>query len=776
VDGDQLVAGATPTALTGIDSVRIRVTDTNGLTFDQTLAIALIPFYGADATATVLDFTLWRAWNGAAEVPMTDYLACSRATAGWAVDSLGVEHAFATNEFRHTDLGLLIERPVTNIFALPDAPATQTISGLTAGAFVISMTGAGSIAVTGATTGNGTATETTSLRVVLSGAGSLTLTLSGAVSFVQVEKLPSTSNTNMPASPVHGAGSTNTRALDVITIQGGLLTALTTSPRTELWEWVDPVLRWGTGRRFYRGSGTGQTVTANITPSGAFNASFTATDATTVSMTTNTVTTLGVTNRAFFAPAAGASTVVLDQDQQFDPGSKTPTFSAVSSMTLGSRNDTGLEPFNGYIARLTIYPRRLTDAEMLNPVTTDLPAPAFVTYDAIEPTGGAGGTTYTATTLGYMQSRMLLSNTRQVVIDPTLVGPEPYIGTVNTDTGNFTLQGHSTYYGFQGGGFILGNDTDTPTNFIIRDLLIGAGNGDVGRNFDDRDCMAIWSGDTGLIENCTFWASIDECFSVYKSLANARGIRNLRFRRCIFGPGLYAPVDGLGDPRKAEVPHNMGLLLADGMTNIVVEECLFPGNSQRNPVFGVVFGGFAYNNLVYDWMQYGLLAFEQVSQFEVRGSTIAFVNNLLKPGPNTNAAAVAAAQAILRIGDGSGIYFAGNALTDGATFTSDTVLNSSTDVGLFRGADRRSLMSTMPFGSPYTPRSTATSGDRSSLYADLLNNVGTRARDGSGNIVPGDTAAAPITKLIVQAVRAGTSLKISDEKDLTAANGGYPLS
>lgn len=778
LDGDKLTAGATATALTGADSVTIRVTDSDHHTFDQVFAITLKPFYGADATAMVLDWTLWRAWNGTtqSEVAMSTLLDIVRATPGWAVDSQGNEKAFLANEFRHTDQGLLIERAVTNLFALPDAPVTQTIAGLTAGAFVISMKGAGSIAVTGAATGNGAATEVASLRVTLTAAGSLTLTLSGVVGFVQVEKLPSTANTNMPASPVHGAGAINTRAVDVITMKGALLAAMTAFPRTELWEWVEPTLRWGGIRRLYRGSGGTQTMTANLTASGGvLNGSFTATDAAQVSMTTNAATSLGVLNRAFIATSALTSSIVLAQDQQVDPLAKTPTFSTIAGITLGSRNDTNLDPFNGYLRRLVIYPRRLANAEMLTPVTTDLPVPDFVTYPAIEPTGGAGGATYTATTMGYMQARLLLANSRKVVIDPSLVGPEPYAGTVTVKTGGLSLQGHPLYYGFRGGGLVIGDDTHMPANIRITDFQIGAGNGDFGRNFDDRDCMAVWSGDTILVENCVFWASIDECFSVYKGLANARGIRNIRFRRCIFGPGLYDPKDGSGVSRKTEVPHNMGLLLADGMTNIVVEECLFPGNSQRNPVFGVVFGGFAYNNLVYDWMQYGLLAFEQVSQFEVRGTTIAYVNNLLKPGPNTNASAIAAAQALLRIGDGSGIYFAGTARTDGVNFANDVLLNGGTDVALFKGADRRSLTSSMPFGTPYVPLPTATAADRQALYNRVLDNVGTRARDGAGNVIPGDAAASPIARAIIQAVRNGTSLKINDEKELTAVNGGYPL-
>lgn len=788
-DGDKVLAGATPTALTGSIDVWFRVTDSDHHTFDQMFTITLQPFYGADPTATVLDFVLWRFWHGPTQTEVTagQFLAITRATNGWARDSQGVESLFGPNTFRHNDRGLLIEGQTINLVNNPDTPVTQTITGLTAGAFVVSMRGTGSIAVTGGSSGNGTANEATNLKVSLTGAGSLTLTLSGQVTFMQVEKLPNTARPAVASSAVHGVGANATRNTDVIEVQTLLKAVWFSVPNTLVYEWNHRDILWGDNCRLHRGGGGTQITTAVITPSGALNASNTLSSGPTVvsyNLTTNSVYPLGRLARAFIRQASGNNGIALWSDTGLsDPrypaagveSNGTPNFSQITKLVLGSRDDTNGDPFKGYLRKITIYPRALADAEMGTADTTDLPPPPFVTYPAIEPTGGEGGTTYTATTLGYMQARTLLANKRKVIIDPSLTGVEPYIGTVNVKNGDMTLQGHPLYYGFQGGGFIIGDDTHMPTNIIIRDFQIGAGNGDVGRNFDDRDCGSCWSGDTLLIDGCTFWGAGDECWSLYKGLAAARGIRNIRIRRSIIGPGLAAPVDGNGAYRKAEVPHNMGLLVADGIENVVIEECLFAGNQQRNPVFGVVFGGFCYNCLVYDWMEYGLLAFEQVSQFEKRGATAAYVNNLLKPGPNTSAAALAAAQGVLRIGDGSAYWFNGQAITDGVNFANDRLLNGDTDVAPLKGADRRSLATSMPFGSPYTPLPTATAADRQALFNRILDNVGVRARDGSGNTIPGDAAASPITRLIIQAVRNGTSLKINDEKDLTATNGGYPL-
>jgi len=105
--------------------------------------------------------------------------------------------------------GFLGEPATTNLFVTPLVPATQTINLATTGTYTCSVFGAGSATVAAATatiTGGGAAVAATPRTFVVTGAGTVDVTIAGVVTFCQVEKRL------VRTSPVEGS-----RALDVLT-------------------------------------------------------------------------------------------------------------------------------------------------------------------------------------------------------------------------------------------------------------------------------------------------------------------------------------------------------------------------------------------------------------------------------------------------------------------------------------------------------------------------------------------------------------------------------
>jgi hypothetical protein len=112
----------------------------------------------------------------------------------------------------------LLEVSRVNPFLNSAAPATQSIS-LATNSYILSVYGTGSIAVTGATTGNGTASAGSPLLfTVASGPISVTFTVTGTLTNAQVEAVTSSVTVNGYSSPILTTSSSVTRQTETYSL------------------------------------------------------------------------------------------------------------------------------------------------------------------------------------------------------------------------------------------------------------------------------------------------------------------------------------------------------------------------------------------------------------------------------------------------------------------------------------------------------------------------------------------------------------------------------
>lgn len=148
-------------------------------------------------------------------------LTFTRASTAWYYNSAGVLTSAATNVARFDcdpvtllPLGLLIEEARTNLFLNSAVGVTQSCT-VTAAAHTLSFFGTGTITLTGTSTAGPLVGTGANNRVTLTftpTAGSLTLTVSGSCTNVQLELGA------FATSPIVTVGATVTRAADVCTI------------------------------------------------------------------------------------------------------------------------------------------------------------------------------------------------------------------------------------------------------------------------------------------------------------------------------------------------------------------------------------------------------------------------------------------------------------------------------------------------------------------------------------------------------------------------------
>ena len=116
-------------------------------------------------------------------------------------------------------LGLLVEESRTNYLLNSAAPATQTTGSLGTGTYVLWVNGSGNATMSAGTAigcGSGVATQGTPVNVVITVAGTCTVTVGGSLNVFQLE-LSGSASGPWGTSFIATAGTTLTRAADVIT-------------------------------------------------------------------------------------------------------------------------------------------------------------------------------------------------------------------------------------------------------------------------------------------------------------------------------------------------------------------------------------------------------------------------------------------------------------------------------------------------------------------------------------------------------------------------------
>ncbi len=155
--------------------------------------------------------------------PRFTYTRVATTGGGLATDSIYTDAAgssyntFGTDVVRLTYRGVLREPARTNRLLLSNVPVTQTTASLATGTYVLWVIGTGSAtssAVTATGTGFGAATAGVPNVIVLTGAGTVLVTVAGSVDRFQLEL------GSVPSSFIQTAASTATRAVDILYATG----------------------------------------------------------------------------------------------------------------------------------------------------------------------------------------------------------------------------------------------------------------------------------------------------------------------------------------------------------------------------------------------------------------------------------------------------------------------------------------------------------------------------------------------------------------------------
>lgn len=191
------------------------------------------PWYYTDA-AYDLDFQNGR-YNGAA---LTSVLSVTRSGAT-ATDLLYTDapsasyNTYAANTLRvKSGQGLLIEDTAVNLLASPTAPATQTVTISSTGAYWLWVNGSGNATVAAGTatiSAGGTASHGVPLTFNVTATGTITVTVTGSLYVFQLERGASVGQACSPTSFVNG-----TRNFETVNFIGGAATLLLATTGTAI--------------------------------------------------------------------------------------------------------------------------------------------------------------------------------------------------------------------------------------------------------------------------------------------------------------------------------------------------------------------------------------------------------------------------------------------------------------------------------------------------------------------------------------------------------------
>lgn len=289
----------------------------------------------------------------------------TRASAKHCFDASGALVSISTDTpaFDHDPVtlaprGLLLEAQSTNLLLNSASLSTQNVT-TTAQTYTLSFYGTGTVTLSGTYSGSlvgSGAFPTRSILTFTATAGTLTLTVSGTVQYANLEA------NNFASSWILTTGATATRSADVLTMNVSSI-PFNASEGTVVIQFVQEGLL--SSRRVFGlygasgnnilltgGAGTPAQLRWDITASSSGQAS--------MSMTlTSAVNTLYKSACAWkandFACVLGGGTVVTDT------AGSVPT---VTTLTLGGTGNFGGSNFPGWLQRVQMWPRRLSNLEL----------------------------------------------------------------------------------------------------------------------------------------------------------------------------------------------------------------------------------------------------------------------------------------------------------------------------------------------------------------------------------------------------------------------------
>ena len=354
-------AGALGVPLTPVSSggVPITLVDSGGMPAVLVSETGSL-FYGLAGIQPLhyWDFTANRAlFNGVdvGAVTSTPNWSFTRATVGTAEDLAGNIVQFASGEIRRTDRGLLIEGARTNLFLNSATGGTQSVT-VAAVAHTLSFRGTGTVTLTGTSTAGPLVGSGASTRVTLTftpTAGSLTLTVSGSVTNVQLEEGAFVS------SWIPTAGASVARNLDLAAVSSPGVTY-----PLSLFVWIDRSSDSGIGSVFFEVDNNTNDERAAIVVNASDQPTASSVDGAVVQSTISIGSALAIGVSAKVAGRYALNDMQAARDGTLGTADTvatlpvTPTF-----IRFGEIASTGV-PAWGYIRRAAIFNTTLTDAQL----------------------------------------------------------------------------------------------------------------------------------------------------------------------------------------------------------------------------------------------------------------------------------------------------------------------------------------------------------------------------------------------------------------------------
>jgi hypothetical protein len=304
------------------------------------------------------DFTTNRAlFNGAdvGAVTATPNWSFTRATVGTAEDLAGNIVQFSSGQLRRTDRGLLIEGARTNLFLNSATGGTQSVT-VAAVAHTLSFRGTGTITLTGVSTDGPLVGTGVNNRVTLTftpTAGSLTLTVSGSVTNVQLEAGA------FASSWIPTAGASVTRNVDL---------AAVSSPGVDfpmsLFVWFERSADAGIGQVYLEVDDGTNNERANILISAADIPTANMLDGGATQSTISVGSALAVGSTTKLAARFAANNAQVARDGVLGTADVVATVPITPTFIRFGENAPSGTPAFGYIRRAAIFNTALNDAAL----------------------------------------------------------------------------------------------------------------------------------------------------------------------------------------------------------------------------------------------------------------------------------------------------------------------------------------------------------------------------------------------------------------------------